>query len=150
MQPYFVTLLALIPLCYATQDDAVKTDLAKLGGTWQVVGHQTNGKPTNEEHWRKVQFVFNGTRLTFLGDEVLSKKIAKITLVIDPATTPAVIDLKIVEGEFKGTMLEGVYEIKGDDLKICFRNDEMKNRPTDFSTNQDASRVLFVLKREQK
>jgi hypothetical protein len=43
--------------------------------------------------------------------------VAKIAIVIDPTTTPRVIGLKIVEGGFKGTILEGVYEIKGDELK---------------------------------
>ena len=59
-------------------------------------------------------------------------------------------DFKVVEGKLKGTMLEGVYEIKGDDLKICFRNNEVKNRPTDFSTKGDANLDLFVLKRQKK
>jgi uncharacterized protein (TIGR03067 family) len=138
------------PLCFATQGDAVKTELARLDGAWQVVGHETEGKATNEEYWRKIQFVFKGNQLTFKGDDILSKKVAKITLVIDPSTTPRVIDLRIVEGEFKGTTLEGVYELKGDDLKICFRNDAMKNRPNDFSTKQDANLALFTLKREKE
>jgi hypothetical protein len=65
LQTHFVTLLVLIPLCFAAHGDAVKTGLAKLDGTWLVVGHETNGKPTNEEHWRKVQFGFKGAQLTF-------------------------------------------------------------------------------------
>ena len=150
MQSHFVTLLALIPLCLAAQDDAVKTEFARLDGAWQVFGHETDGKPTNEEHWRTVQFVFKGNQLTFLGDDILRKKVGKITLVIDPSTTPRVIDLKIVEGEFKGTNLEGIYEIKDDRLKMCFRNDTTKNRPLNFSTKEDANLVLFVLKRERK
>jgi uncharacterized protein (TIGR03067 family) len=115
-----------------THDNAVNTELGRLAG-WQVIGHETKGKPTNEEHWRKVQFVFKGDQLTYVGDDILSKKVAKITLVVDPSTSPRVIDLKIVAGEFKGTTLEGVYEIKDDGLKICFRNDETKNWPNDFS-----------------
>jgi len=150
MQSPFMALSALIPLCIATQDDTFKTALAKLDGSWQVVGHETNGKPASEEHWRKVQFVFKGNQLTFKGDDILERKVAKITLVIDPATTPRVIDLKIVAGEFKGTTLEGVYEIKNDRLKICFRNDETKNRPTNFSTKDDSNLVLVVLERATK
>jgi uncharacterized protein (TIGR03067 family) len=150
MNPPILALLAMAPLCFATQGDTVKTELAKLEGAWQVVGHETEGKATNEEFWRTVQFFFKGNQLTFKGDDILSKKVARITLVIDPSTTPRVIDMRIVEGEFKGTTLEGVYELKGDDLKICFRNDAMKNRPTDFSTKQDANLVLFTLKREGK
>jgi uncharacterized protein (TIGR03067 family) len=149
MKSAFPALLALVPLGFAPPDD-VKTELARLDGVWQVVGHETNGKATNEEHWRKVQFVFKGNQLTFKGDDILSKKVARIKLVIDPSTMPRVIDMKIVEGEFKGTTLEGIYEIEDDGLKICFRNDETKNRPNDFSTKQDSNLVLFVLKREKK
>jgi uncharacterized protein (TIGR03067 family) len=149
MQSPFVTMLALSALCLGTRGDAVKTELGRLEGMWQVTGHKTEGKPTSEEHWRMVQFVFKGDQLTFLGDDVLSKKVARITLVVDPSTSPRVIDLKIVEGEFKGTTLEGVYEIKGDVLRICFRNEAARNRPTDFSTKADANLVLFVLKRQK-
>ena len=45
-QTPFVTLFALVPLCVASQDGAAKTELAKLDGTWQVIGHETNGKPS--------------------------------------------------------------------------------------------------------
>jgi hypothetical protein len=121
MRSHLIALLALVP-CFA-QDDAVKSEFAKLDGAWQVVGHETNGKPTNEEHWRKVQFVFKGNQLTFLGNDILRKKVAK--------------------------NLEGIYEIKDDRLKTCFRNDEIKNRPINFSTKQDSNLVLFVLKRDK-
>jgi uncharacterized protein (TIGR03067 family) len=132
------------------QDDAVKKELAKLDGVWQVTGHQTDGEPRNEEHWRTVQFHFKGNELTFKGDDVLSKKVVKMTLVVDPATTPRIIDMKVAEGDFKGTALEGIYEIKDDTLKICFRDDEAKNRPNEFSTKAGSNLVMFTLKREKK
>jgi len=150
MQNHVVTLLGLVALCLGTQDSVIDTELGRLAGTWQVIGHETSGKPTNEEHWRKVQFVFKGNQLTFVGDDILNKKVAKITVVVDPSTSPRIIDLKIVAGEFKGTTLEGVYELNNDGLRICFRNDEAKNRPNDFSTKQDANLVLFTLKRPKK
>ena len=138
-------------LCPAlAQDDAVKTELAKLDGVWQIVGHQTDGEPRNEAHWRKVQFLFNGNELTFKGDDILSKKVAKMILVVDPSTMPRVIDMKVIAGDFKGTTLEGIYEIKEDTLKICFRNDEAKNRPTEFRTKAGSNLVLFILQREKK
>ncbi len=99
MTPSFPALLALVPLSFATPGDAVQAELARLDGAWQVVGHETDGKAANEEFWRQVRFVFKGDQLTFKGDDVLSKKVAKVTLVVDPSTTPRVIDLKVVEGE---------------------------------------------------
>jgi uncharacterized protein (TIGR03067 family) len=141
--------LALAPLSFAA-DDAVKAEFAKLEGTWQVVSHETEGAPASEDYWRTISFVFKGKELTFKGDDVVSKKIGKITLTLDPSTTPRLIDLKIVEGEFKGIMLEGIYEIKDDRLKICYHNDEAKNRPTEFATKKGTKFDLFVLKREKK
>jgi uncharacterized protein (TIGR03067 family) len=149
MKQIISALLALVPMSFAIRDDSVKTEFAKLEGVWQVVSHQTEGKAANEEHWTKVHFTFKGNELTFKGDDILSKKAAKITLVIDPSTTPKVIDMSIVAGEFKGTVLEGIYEIKDDSLKICFRNEEKKNRPNDFTTKDDSGLVLFVLHRER-
>lgn len=150
MQSCGAAFVIVASLCLGTQDDAVKMELDRLDGTWHVVGHETDGKPASEEHWRKVQFIFKGNQLTFAGDEVLSKKVAKMTIVVDPSTDPRVIDLKVVAGDFKGTALEGIYEIKGDGLRICFRNDEAKNRPTDFATKEGTNLVLFVLKRAKK
>jgi hypothetical protein len=46
-------------------------------------------------------------------------------------------------------LLEGVYEIKGDVPRICFRHEEAKNRPLEFSTT-GANLVLFVLKRARR
>ena len=69
MKSAFQALLVLAPLCFATQDGAVKTELAKLDGVWNVVGHETDGKAADEEFWRKVQFVFKGDQLTFQGDD---------------------------------------------------------------------------------
>ncbi len=150
MQSHCAALLLVVAWSLGTQDDAVKAELDHLTGTWQVVGHETDGKPASEDHWRKVQFIFKGNQLTFAGDDVLSKKVGKMTIVVDPSTNPHVIDMKVVEGEFKGTTVEGVYEIKGDGLRICFRNDEAKNRPNGFSTKDSANLVLFSLKRAKQ
>jgi hypothetical protein len=68
MQSAFAITCTLDALCLGlAQNGAVKSELAKLDGVWQVVGHQTDGEPRSEEHWRKVQFLFKGNELTFKG-----------------------------------------------------------------------------------
>jgi uncharacterized protein (TIGR03067 family) len=148
MKPQFLLLLTLV-LCGTTsaQDDAGKKELAQLEGVWQVVSME-EGKQAGADFWKSVKFVFKGNVLTFTGDDALSKKFGKITIVVDPATTPRTIDLKFDAFE-KGLLLEGIYEIKGDELKLCIRGEPGANRPLEFATKEGTRLVLFVLKREK-
>ena len=107
------------------------------------------GKVAGPEYWKSIKLVFKGNVLTFKGDDVLSKKVSKITIVVDPATTPRTIDLKVETGSEKGLILEGIYEIKGDEMKLCIRGEPGANRPLEFATKEGARLVLFVLKREK-
>ena len=68
--------------------------------------------------------------------------------VVDLATTPRCIDLKIEAGSMKGQVFEGIYEWKGDELRLCFHLSS-GNRPVEFETKAGSNRVLFVLKREK-
>jgi uncharacterized protein (TIGR03067 family) len=44
----------------------------------------------------------------------------------------------------------GIYEVKGDELRICYvTNDNPKNRPTKFASNQKDAWVLIVFKRQK-
>jgi uncharacterized protein (TIGR03067 family) len=55
-------------------------------------------------------------------------------------------DVKPVEGQNQGKTLLAIYELEGDDLKICFV-ESTKDRPTEFSADKDSGRVLHVYKR---
>jgi hypothetical protein len=44
----------------------------------------------------------------------------------------------------------GIYELKGDDLKICFVHGGGGERPTDFASKEGTAQSLIVLKREKK
>jgi uncharacterized protein (TIGR03067 family) len=129
------------------QDDAAKKELKKLDGVWQVVSAEGDGNPFPEEVIQNLRMVFKRDQLTLKGVEDLMKKFEKITLMIDPATTPKIMDFKIEAGSEKDNTFEGIYELKGDQLKICAAT-ERGNRPGDFETKAGSNRVLFVLKRE--
>ena len=149
MKPRFLALLALASVgTTIAQDDAVKKELAQLEGVWQVVSME-EGKQAGPDNWKTIKFVFKGNVLTFKGDDAVSKKVGKITIVVDPTTTPRTIDLKAVEGSEKGLILEGIYEIKGDEMKLCVRGEPGADRPLEFATKEGSKLVLFVLKREK-
>jgi uncharacterized protein (TIGR03067 family) len=129
----------------AVQEDDIKKELAKMEGAWQVASGVEDGQPSPDRLVEIVKFVFKGDKLTLTGDDKLMK-IGPIGLKIDPSTTPKCIDLKIETGELKDTAFEGIYECKGDELKLCVIRGT-GNRPLEFESKAGSNRVLFVLKR---
>src|SRR5947208_14011459 len=72
------------------------------------------------------------------------------TYVVYPAKKPKAVDLKSRQGETKGRIYLGIYELEGDSLKICFSEHE-QHRPTEFvARGTPGIRTLFVLEREKK
>jgi hypothetical protein len=59
---------------------------------------------------------------------------------LDSASSPKAIDLLTA-----GNALPGIFELNGDDLKLCFRIG--KDRPTEFKTRPGDKTELFTLKR---
>jgi uncharacterized protein (TIGR03067 family) len=146
-----LSIFALLPMCAAhAQDDAVKKELAKMEGTWDIVSGVERGEPSSEHLLKNLKFVFKGNQLTFAGDDVMAKKVGKIAVKIDATTTPKCIDLKLKvdAGAVKDLLLEGIYEFKGDELKLCI-SEEAGNRPLEFESKEGSNRVLFVLKRQK-
>jgi uncharacterized protein (TIGR03067 family) len=130
------------------RDDAVKKELAKMQGSWQVVSGEEDGKPSSEYLTENLKWIIKGDQLSFTGIAPLTDKAGKLTLTIDASTTPKCIDLKVEAGSLKGTVWEGVYEWKGEELKLCLHLAGGK-RPVEFGTKEGSNQVLFVLKREK-
>ena len=83
--------------------------------------------------------------MTMTEDE--KKKTAKVKL--DATKTPAHIDILPQEGGDKGKTVKGIYELKGDTLRLCFgRPDE--DRPTAFASKEGDKTFLVEFKREKK
>ena len=145
--------LALIVLVsggmVSAQDDAVNLELAGLAGDWRLVKGEANGESANDYIIDNLKCAIKGNRLTFGGVEPLTDKFSELTIKIDGSTTPKCIDLKVQAGSLKDDVLEGVYECKGDELKLCLYVGK-GNRPLEFKAEGGSDRVLFVLKREKQ
>ena len=90
--------------------------------------------------------------VTFEGDKYTVKKgddmIQTCTMKLDLSKTPKTLDATVIEGFNKGLVIRGIYEIRGDTLKVCF-DPEGKNRPTEFK-GATGSQTLVVHKRVKK
>ena len=69
----------------------------------------------------------------------------------DPTKKPKHIDYIHQEGMLKDKKWEGIYELKGDTLKICYAEaDSEKERPSEFKTLKNSKLLYLELKREKK
>ena len=132
----------------AAQEDAGKKELAALAGDWRLVKGEANGESANDYVIENLTCVIKGDRLTFGGIKPLTDKFSELTIKIDGSTTPKCIDLTVQAGSLKDDILEGIYECKEDELRLCFYVGK-GNRPLEFKAEGGSDRVLLELKREK-
>jgi uncharacterized protein (TIGR03067 family) len=115
-------------------------DLEKMQGSWRVVSFQVGDEKASADEVKKRKVVVKGDRLTYeFGNEQKEKR--EGTIKLDPKTKA--FDWIIVKA---GATMKGIYDLKGDDLKIGFGNDGLI-RPTRFEFGKDQVQWLLVLKR---
>ena len=133
-------------------DAKVDPDDEALVGTWHAVS--ASGRVSNRSYKRTVPFlsgeVVDGSRmemtkelLRFRSLRFPGQKYTRSTsgvYALDSSQTPKWIDFQLAE-EFT---LRGIYELQGDQLKICVG----QQRPTQFEAEPVPDRLLFVLKRK--
>jgi uncharacterized protein (TIGR03067 family) len=125
---------------------AVETELKKFHGVWTFESVEAGGKKEPAGQFKGMTVTFEGDRYTVKkGDEAIQVGIQKL----DPSKSPKAIDVTVVEGLNKGAVMQGIYEISGDTLKICFAS-EGKKRPTEFKSASGAQTFVNVHKRVKK
>jgi uncharacterized protein (TIGR03067 family) len=133
----------------AGEDDlgaAVKKELKKVAGTWQVVASEKDGVKAPEADLKQTKIVITGDKYTM---ERAGKTVEEGWVAIDPTRKPKVIDIYPTKPEGKVEM--GIYEWDGDDkLKVCYTHPGTEQtRPRLFSTTKGTGHVLLVGKREK-
>ena len=119
-------------------------EYAKLEGTWHVLSLEVDGMKIPKETIKESKLIIKGKEFT------MKEKVAtyKGTFSIDPSKKPKTIDIKFTEGPENGNTSLGIYELDGDDLKLCL-SVTTKERPTEFSAKPKSGHGFEVLKREK-
>jgi uncharacterized protein (TIGR03067 family) len=124
--------------------DAGEAILKKIQGTWKFTSQEMDGKPLPSEEVAKHTITFTGNKWSVRQD---GKVVQAGTHKFDPTKKPGQVDAAVTEGEDKGNTMLGIYELKGDTMKVCF--DPMgKERPTAFSSK--SGRMTAVVERQKK
>jgi uncharacterized protein (TIGR03067 family) len=139
------------PVAPAAKKNTLATDLEKLQGNWLLVAFEGNGQKMSEDKVKE-----KGTRLTITGDNYRTvgrsvdgtEFITEATIKLDPTKKPKAIDGTITfvtSGNRKGQTHLGIYELEGDQLKLCLTGG--KERPQDFTTRPGSGHALWIWKR---
>jgi uncharacterized protein (TIGR03067 family) len=153
-RPYLITfalgsLLLGVGFLTAADDakqDAIKKDRKKYEGTWRVTSLEINGNKSSEEDAKKITVVNKADGTWIL--QVDGGKITEGTSEIDPTKNPKTIDFMETEGDNKGKIVLGIYELGDDTRKLCYAGPG-RERPSDFSAPAGSGRMLVEFKREK-
>jgi uncharacterized protein (TIGR03067 family) len=140
----------LVALCLLTaaQTDAPAADDPKepLQGMWLTQSLEADGKLASAEVLKRMRFNFKADKLLIKGNFDDSRE-EECTYKLDPKQSPKHLDF--TPATEKKPVL-AIYEVTGDDLKICLRHgNSSKGRPTEFATKADSQLVLMVFKKQK-
>jgi uncharacterized protein (TIGR03067 family) len=128
----------------ASMGRAADADKDELQGVWVATLMEINGEPAPPKEVKRTRFTFKGRKLLLRHSKDEGKE-AQGTFKADPKQSPKHLDITI-----KNKTLHGIYEVKGDQLKVCYETgDKRENRPTKFATNKEEELVLIVFKRQK-
>jgi RNA polymerase sigma factor (sigma-70 family) len=158
MKPVVLAVLALAlvlggasALAYSTlanqgeKNEKTKPDKETIQGNWEVVSlERDGGSRREEEQLKSAVWGFDKGKLAWNlegGDKI------EADYKLDPTKSPKTIDL-IIGGDPK-RHLEGIYQLKGDELSICIPVGVDRPRPTELTGEKGSKCCLVVLKRKK-
>ncbi len=124
------------------QEGDVAKELKKLAGTWTIVSAEKSGEKPPAGELDGVRVIIAGNKIAFKKDDKLDGE--EGTFKLDLATKPKQIDLM-----GKDKLLQGIYELSGDTLKIC-ASAPGEARPTKFASPEGSKTFLLILKRAKE
>jgi len=139
--PVLTAALAALAVAAAPAD----ADRAAVRGTWLLEAATLEGRDHTDD-FRGMKLILDGDRYTLDFDTNTDKG----TFTLDATKSPKRIDVRSAEGPFKGKTLPGIYELKGDTLRLCLDGDgKADKRPTAFEAPGTTRNMLLTYRREK-
>jgi uncharacterized protein (TIGR03067 family) len=137
-------------------DPKTASDLDQIQGNWKMLQCEYEGSPQMPaDLMKQVTGVYDKSEyFLYFADKdpqgkpkVLLLAVANVTL--NPDVNPKVISFEFAEGPKKGVKSHGIYEIVGNQLKLCYCQGD-KPRPTEFKSNPGSGHFLETWARQVK
>jgi uncharacterized protein (TIGR03067 family) len=129
------------------QPDAVREELKRLEGTWEITDVLVDGK--HPDRGPPMQLTIKGDTLTATRKGVVA---VSGTLKLDPGMNPKTLDFIPTGGPGKNSPRAlMLYDLNGDELRLCEQTPDGKGtalpRPAEFSAGADSGRSISTLRR---
>ena len=95
-----------------------KSHADKLLGTWVIVSGEEDGKPSPPDKIKGSQMTVDKKTIKLTDKD--DKQLWILDYKLDASKKPAEIDMTVAEGQGSGKSSQGIYELDGDTLKICY------------------------------
>jgi uncharacterized protein (TIGR03067 family) len=129
----------------ARADDKMDDELKKLEGTWTMVSAEYDGMKVDGDQAKKSKLVVKDGKWTvYVNDKVSTVA----TFTIDPSKKVKTVDMTGTMGGDKGKKYLAIYQLDGDDLKLCIG--DTKTRPKTFDGKKGSGRQFEVWKRAKE
>lgn len=140
-------LIACLFLSSARADEAVKQEWARFAGTWLRIAYESDGRKVAAGTAQRFRLTLraNATYTLHVDNQVVVEGTARL----DPAAKPKAIDMTPTTGTSKGQTLRGIYELDGDEYRLCYAP-AGQERPKTFAAAAGSGHVLTVYRREKK
>ncbi len=142
MKAKILTVLAIGLFLGADGKDDAKNDHKKQQGKWMLTSAVMNGTEIPKDQV-KGELVFKGNKYSYTTGE---GETGGGTFKLDTSKKPEAMDAVPSEGPAKGETVQVIYELDGDNLKICMASPGTK-RPKEFKADADSNQWLLTYKR---
>lgn len=135
-------MVLLCAVAFLSATAALAADMSPIDGVWEIESAVQDGKPL--DNYVGARRVHEHGRYTMKAAEgkTLSTTEGTFTVDVDAKT----LDMKPIDGRFKGHTLSGIYSRDGDTLRIAFAVPG-KPRPKSFESLDGQGVVVTVLKK---
>lgn len=125
---------------------SAQTDFDRLQGEWSCTMQVRAGQKQPEE---VVETLFRTVEKDTMIVSLFDKPLQKLKFKVNEKSTPKEIDLEFLDGPNKGKVALGIYDVKGDEFKICNSNPGQP-RPTAFESKEGTPTAYSIWKKSRK
>jgi RNA polymerase sigma factor (sigma-70 family) len=122
---------------------------AQLEGWWEVSRLVLHGEEALPGKFEKAELAFFGNKVRFRlhRQGQRERPDTEMDFLLDPKRQPHGIDFIPRQGPLEGKALRGIYEVKGDNLRLCFSDQPEAPRPSGFRVSAGANLYLVIARR---
>ena len=118
-------------------------DIEAMQGVWTIESFTLDGNKVSGEQLKNWRRIVERNHATWKNG---AATMVELDIKFDPSQEPMTLDSMIATGDSKGQTFLAIYELNGDELRVCFASTG-KPRPTEYSSKPGSGQSLYTARR---